>query len=305
MNCTLVKSDRINNELYDGLISNDADANIYLSSWFLNVAADEWGAIVYNNYESVLPLSFRSKFGINYIYQPFFTRCTGIMGNKEKSPEINSFLDSLSQQYKYWDFSLEGDSSGLSNVVCTKRVYQHLKIGQPYENIFAGYTSGLKRNLRIAKENNLTVNNSRDTKLFTESFKKFTGSRINKFKTSDYNRMQTLIEKCMEKADTYFVSALKDDTEVASAIFCRNGSRIIYIQGYSSSAGRELKAMHLLFDYVIRNIAGTGDVLDFGGSNIASIAEFFKSFGGADHCYHHIERNELPVLFKWLKQLKS
>ncbi len=42
------------------------------------MAAGQWDALVLDDYQAVMPLTWRSKFGIRYLYQPAFTQQTGI-----------------------------------------------------------------------------------------------------------------------------------------------------------------------------------------------------------------------------------
>jgi len=61
-------------------------------------------------------------------------------------------------------------------------------------------------------------------------------------------------------------------------------------------------AMFLIVDQLIRDHSEKIRVLDFEGSNVASLARFYKSFGSDEFNYLRIKRNRLPWILKLLKK---
>jgi hypothetical protein len=59
--------------------------------------------------------------------------------------------------------------------------------------------------------------------------------------------------------------------------------------------------MHFLFDNIIYQFAGHNMFLDFEGSEIESIARFFKGFGSDKVNYYRLKLNRLPFFLKWMK----
>ena len=57
-------------EKYDACIANSIQANVYGYSWYLDVVADNWDVLVLNDYEAVMPIPWRRKFFIKYVYTP-------------------------------------------------------------------------------------------------------------------------------------------------------------------------------------------------------------------------------------------
>ena len=78
--------------------------------------------------------------------------------------------------------------------------------------------------------------------------------------------------------------------------------RIVYLKGFTSSEGKKCGAMHFLFDFLIHELSNKRKVLDFGGSNVESVARFYKGFGAKDCLYLHLQLNRLPSIIKWLKR---
>jgi len=89
---------------------------------------------------------------------------------------------------------------------------------------------------------------------------------------------------------------------LAAAFFMKTGNRYLYLKGFSSPEGRKLGAMHFLFDQFIRENSSQDIDLDFGGSSVKSIAQFFQSFGSVDCVYLRLQINRLPKALRWLKR---
>ncbi|MDP4600608.1 MAG: hypothetical protein NWS84_05650, partial [Polaribacter sp.] len=75
-------------EKYDLCIENSIQSRIYAFSWYLDIVADHWDVLVLNDYEAVMPLPWKKKFGLKYITQPYFCQQLGIFSKEEISEEI-------------------------------------------------------------------------------------------------------------------------------------------------------------------------------------------------------------------------
>ena len=65
---------------WDNCISNAPNGLIYGYSYYLDHMASQWDALVLNDYEAVMPLTWNRKYGIHYLYQPFLTAQLGVFG---------------------------------------------------------------------------------------------------------------------------------------------------------------------------------------------------------------------------------
>ena len=303
MEYKLLFSDEIDHQRWDESMSKDKTSSIFVTSWYLNLTADKWGAVLTPDYTILFPFAIRRKFGINYIYQPFFTRNFGLFGLSKQSNSSTVILNLLTSVFKYWDFAIDLiEPTPVPKLIRTEKIFQVLNLNSSYENLVKNYSPKLRRSIRLVKEEKLNIIPVTDFAYFTNEFKKHTSERIQVFKQNDFDRLQKLLEKCVEKTEVWSYAVEKNNEIIASAFFVRTSNRITYIEGYSSSLGRELRAMHLLFDRLISQYAGQELILDFGGSNVETIAHFFRSFGAIDRSYLHLNYNNLPVLLRWLKK---
>ena len=83
---------QIDTQRWDECIAQSPDGLVYAWSWYLDVVHPDWEALVEDDYGAVMPLTGNKKFGINYLFQPFFTQKFGVFGKKRfQKRRLSSF----------------------------------------------------------------------------------------------------------------------------------------------------------------------------------------------------------------------
>ncbi len=185
----------------------------------------------------------------------------------------------------------------------TERRAQFLRLHSGYDELRKKYDNNLKRNLQKAEKNNLTVRTDISPEKVTDYFRKGRGKELGNFSTKDYETLTKILTKAVHTDNGFTLGAYANNNELlAAAGFLQDDKRIIFLKGGSSDAGKELGAMHMIMDSVIRQNQNKNLLFDFGGSVVPSVARFYKSFGTEDYLYLHVKRNLLPVYIRWLKK---
>ena len=142
----------IDKKKWDACINESSNACIFVYSWYLDVVCENWSALILNDYEAVFPLATKSKYKINYIYQPFFTRYFGLFSKTSLSTKLSeSFLSAIPEKYKHIEFCVhEANESGSSSFIETERKYQSLNLNSAYKTLFESYSDNAKRSLKKA-----------------------------------------------------------------------------------------------------------------------------------------------------------
>ena len=96
-----VKRKDLDLKKYDACIDNAINSRIYGYSWYLDIVADNWDALVLNDYEAVMPLPWRQKYFIKYIYPPAWTQQLGVFSNfKIEADLVEQFVNSIPKKFK-------------------------------------------------------------------------------------------------------------------------------------------------------------------------------------------------------------
>ncbi len=295
----------IDNDLWNSCIDKSSNGQIFGYSWYLDACCPGWKGMVKNNYEAVFPFSSKNKFGINYLYQPFFTRHFGVYSSIEISENDKiKFLECIPDKYRYWQFCLNSIHQNVpTKIDKEKRVYQELNLNQDYLTIRNRYHENLLRNLKKAEKANLTIIKSYNPESVVSQFKFHQKEKQLGFVENDFETLHKLTKTLSEQGKSICWAVSKaSGEELAGAFFMVSNNRIVYLKGFSSEEGKKCGAMHFLFDILIQELANTNLVLDFGGSNVDTVSRFYKSFGAMDCIYLQLKLNRLPSILKWLKR---
>ena len=106
MSIQYLQRHQVDTTKWDHCMDNSSNGLIYGYSFYLDHMSKNWDALVMGDYEAVMPLTWNKKYGIHYLYQPFFAAQLGIFGTGLSPITIRSFLAAIPAKFKYWDFYL-------------------------------------------------------------------------------------------------------------------------------------------------------------------------------------------------------
>ena len=140
---------------WDTLISDSG--LVYAQSWYLDIVHLEWSAMVLGDYEAVMPITGGKKFGVNYLFQPFFVQQLGVFSSQEITAEVlQDFLNAIPQKYRFAEIRLnEGNvfEKPLQGIDFHRNIV--LDLNKDYDTIRANYHTNTKRNLSKAESHDL------------------------------------------------------------------------------------------------------------------------------------------------------
>ena len=294
---------QIDKKKWDECIETASNGLIYGYSFYLDSMSKHWDALVLNDYESVMPLTWNIKYGIHYLYQPPLTPCLGVFGNQLNTALLNDFLKSIPGKFKYWDFYFNpGNFFQLADFKLYERVNYVLPLKDNYETISNGFRDNIKRNIKKSEQLQLIIKKNIETADIFDLAKE-QALNFSTFTNSDFEHFNELYKLLYQKeqAATYGVY-MPSGQLVASALFLFSHNRAYYILVGNHPDGKTLGASHALINAFIKDHAGQNLLLDFEGSDIPSLAFFYSSFGAREEKYSAIRLNRLPALLKWMKR---
>lgn len=276
--------------------------NIYAHSWYLDVVHPDWEALVEDDYQAVMPLTGGKKFGVNYLYQPYFVQQLGVFSKAPLSPEKNKlFLEAIPHKFRFAEIRLNESNTfdeGFQGVEYHRNVL--LNLDQDYEAIRANYHTNTKRNLAKAEGNNLqivdTVIPYHVVALFTDN----KGALLDKWGAAEYARLTQLTRIAVHR-DAAFIFGVTErgvGQLLSAAIFMKTNDRITFLFSGLTIEGKQRQAMTFLLDHVIKLNAGKPMTFDFEGSDDENLARFYLGFGGVETKYPSYTFNRLSPIGK-------
>ena len=278
--------------------------NIYAFSWYLDMVHPQWEALVEDDYQTVMPITGGKKFGINYLYQPYFVQQLGVFSKTPLSQEkTEEFLKSIPSKFRFAEIRLN-ESNTFDNEVQGIDYHRNvlLDLNQDYEVIKANYHTNTKRNLAKAENNNLqlvyTVIPYHVVALFTDN----RGALLDKWGKAEYARLTALGTVAVKRNDAFILGVTEKGVGelICAAIFMKTKDRITFLFSGLKQEGKDRQAMTYLLDQVIQQNANKPMVFDFEGSDDENLARFYLGFGGQEVKYPSYTFNRLSPLGKAL-----
>ena len=281
--------------------------NIYAYSWYLDVVHPGWEALVDDDYQTVMPLTGGKKFGVHYLFQPYFVQQLGVFSKEPLSPEkTDAFLNAIPPKYRFAEIRLnEGNAfnEGVQGVEYHRNVI--LDLNRDYESVKANYHTNTKRNLAKAEANNLqivdTVIPYHVVALFTDN----RGALLDKWGDAEYARLTRLTQIAVNRKSAFLLGVTEKGVGelLCGAIFMKTASRITFLFSGLKQEGKDKQAMTFLLDSVIRKYVNQSITFDFEGSDDANLARFYLGFGGQEVQYPSYTFNRLSPIGKALLNL--
>jgi hypothetical protein len=294
----------IDEEQWNRVIASSGYETIYPYTWYLDACADHWGAFVMPGYECIMPVAFRKKIGMRYTYQPVYCQQLGIYSAKEVDVEITRmFLHRMQRKFRMGDYALNegnliGEEPGLE---VTDNMNYVLSLDADLATLRGKYSENCRRNLKQAAKHNFQFD---DETGIDEIITLKKNSATIAQPAAHYNQVRNLLLRLKSLDKIRIIGAREGMHLVAAAVFAFSNQRGLFLLSVSSEAGKAHRAMFMVVDRFISMYAGTLPKLDFEGSNIPSIARFFRGFGAKPQVYQRISfQNSVNRLAKKIRSV--
>ena len=299
MSITYVRHADIDKEKWNRCIDNAVNGLIYGYSYYLDIMSANWNALVINDYEIVMPLTWNKKFGINYLRQPAFTQQLGIFAPSFITDDVTKeFLKKAMEAFSFAEINLNyGNEYKQAPAVWRNSV---LLLNRPFIEIEKDFRKDFVKKIM---HNNLLYDADDKVGNVISSFIKNYSNRIHA-SPQDYKNLLRLYQLLKEKEQLFIRKVTAPDGQLLSiAIFLKDKRRIYYVMSITLPEGRKKESNYFLLYHVIKEFSYQNLIFDFEGSAIASIQLFFKKFGAIEESFPVVRINHLPFFIKSVKQI--
>ena len=302
----LLKHNKIDKKRWDECIDKSFNGNIYALSWYLDIVHPEWDALIENDYKRVMPLTYSKKYGISYMFHPFFVQQLGVFSTSQLSQnDVDKFIKAIPQQYLLTKYKLNSyNKVDYESDIIVKHRNIELDLIYDYQHLYNNYNNNTKRNLAKAEAAGLSINNNINPETIIDLFRNNRVKDVKHWKDNEYERLLDLINTAISH-EHCFCTGINDTNgnAIAGAVFMHSHDRIIFLFSGSDETHKDKHALTLLLDNVIREFSETQYTLDFEGSDNDGLARFYKGFGGDEVFYPEIRYNNLKGILKFLYKL--
>jgi len=298
-----LKHHQINKQKWDLCIDSAYNSLIYANSWYLDSLNEGWEALILNDYQAVMPLTNGRKYGISYLFQPFFTQQLGVFSINEISETlVKEFVLAIPAKYRFADIHLNETncfSSKKSELSIRKNYILDLSFS--YDQLFKKFDDHTKRNVKKSANFILSIKPV-SIEMATSFYRENNAHKIKKIHSIHYSNLEKALNLANSKEFLFIKGVYSEQNELlAVAVFVKFKSRITFLMGAVNETGKKHRAMYFIINSFISENASSNLLLDFEGSEISGVARFYQGFGSTLRPYFHLKINRLPWLLKLLK----
>jgi hypothetical protein len=297
-----LKNNEIDREQWDNCIRNTGCVKPYPYSWYLDIMAPGWEALIDDDYDSVFPVPSAEKLGIKYIATPVFLQQLGAFSPDEPSGKaINEFLHYLPDFYKFIDLNIT-QKVNADDFRITERANYELDLSKPYDVLRRNFSAHCKRNIDSAEKKGTELTSDITPDELIDLFILNKGKEIKGIKARDYLRLKNLMNFCIINKKGKIIGARSGRKKLIHGIFIvetRGSKTMLFVVNTPQS--REKRIGYLAINELIKSGASSRCILDFAGSSLPDVASFIESWGAEKMPYYRIYRNRLLWPVKMLK----
>ena len=314
----LVRS-QIEDAQWDLFIQHSEQRVVYGYSWYLDIVCKDWNALVLysgGDFQVVMPLPIRRKFGVKILQQPLFCQYLGLFSRFELTIETaEAFLKSLCQHFSYissYSFHPENfqfispTSDRFPKLKIHEKHTHWLCLNSTFETIQAGYSLRRKFNLKKSEAFGWAVLNSQHIEPLVNLFRNNHASKIHGgVDERAYVLLSQLFEKLLENKCAELRYGTIDGEIHAGCLFVQEGKMGIYLFNSADDIGRKGNARTYMINKYFKDNAGNTDCFDFESPEITSIASFYEQFGANKIPFISIQKNDLRFPVKQIQKLRK
>jgi hypothetical protein len=284
-----LKRNQLDTKLYDACIQKSNNARIYAYSWYLDCVADNWDALVLNDYEAVMPLPWRRKHLIKYIYPPAWTQQLGIFLESRITPELmHDFINAIPKKFKKITIQFNSENQN-NSLKLEERNNFILALNHSNEVLISRFNNNRKRDLTKAKATSLKIEKEIDINTFLDFY-----LSEDKNYVLTLNQISTLNNLLNSNNKSINIWGIRNENKlVAGLVWLKDKLRITYLLPIATSMAKNTGLPTLLVTELIREFSNSNMILDFEGSMIEGVADFYKSFGTTKEVYYTLLKYNL------------
>jgi hypothetical protein len=200
--------------------------------------------------------------------------------------ELFQKFQGLAIQVSYESDELYYVNNFLKYNVITKSNFT-LLLDKEYKVIYKDFSKGRKHAVQQGLKNQFTIEEIPFSELLVLSKENYSFKEI---KENEYSKLSKLVEVLKRKNKTKIIGVKVNGALIGGSVFLLDSKRIVYLFSALSQEGKKKQVASLLLNTIIEEYASTNKILDFEGSQLPGIKNFFKSFGAKKESYFLLKK---------------
>ena len=290
MNWKLVERADLDVQKWDELVARTENAALFSFSYYLDAVAENWCALVDENYSAGIALPYTVRAKQHILYTPIFVSYLEILGSVE---DTRSMKDFIFANFKIIEAEFKQPLLGTPTEVFTTQLLDpnQKRKGQ------------VNRMLNKAKRFELEAVRSTDWQRVFAFIESELGGKFSGMTSISLERLKKAYSAAEQKNAIQVVEIRKNSECVGGIICLESDDQLLYSKGATVEASKENGGMYAAIDAAIQVATDTNKQFDFGGSRVEGVRRFNTSFGGSDLEYFSYRIDKSPLWFRLLREI--
>jgi hypothetical protein len=285
---SVVDAHKIDRTKWNRCVDKSPNGLIYALTEYLDHMTEQWAGIVINDYEAVLPVPWKKKFGIKYAYSVPFIQQLGLFSGDQRNID-DAVMEAIFSVCSYGEYYFNY-ANNVSGGVARINYVLPLK---PLDELMKTFSDDAQQIIKKTLSANLVYGHAELAEAIDTS-RKLYGGRVANISSGDY---QNFTELCKVLSTQNAVIARKATEEngnmLAIILLLKYRNRLYNIVNATTPGGRKLKANYFLLANVWKEFDTTNLLFDFEGSELPGVKKFYEKFSPKNQPYFSLRFNHL------------
>ncbi|NUM31463.1 MAG: hypothetical protein HUU47_03970 [Bacteroidetes bacterium] len=295
MNPIWIKNIEINRNKWDACINECSWGNIYSLSFYLDyITHNRWDALIIGDYDYIMPVPIKSKFGIEFTYRPDFCQQLGVFTkfNIIEKEILQLFLKKLTERFITFIYPLNHENTvfNIKKIKFNKKTNFVLNLNTTYTEIYSKYSNELKRNLKKTEKSNIRLNENTSIDELINIYKD-AWQNLHFINDKTYIAFKKVTEHLIDNKKAKIFSVIKNDKILSACVIFFFKDRIYYPFSAITPDGKKNNSTEFMINEIIKKYCPSPLQLDFEGSDITNVKLFYKKFSPINKSYFQITKN--------------
>lgn len=284
-------------EKYRNCIQNSAQYHFFSTQEYLDILiGNHWEILVEDDYQAVMPIPFIKKLGLKFVMMPLQTQQLGIFSKEDNVFQNEAFLDFFQKHYRIYYYAFNAKNNfktsleQRTNFVIPKNNYALVK---------KNYSVHRRRNVRITEaiKDKITfheIDSLQDSKEFFITHA-VGGSKkmVNKF----FQNMQKFNQAGLLRIFKLFF----EGKLVSQAYLINSEKELALVNFINDKSYTKQNTASIILDQILQETIDKKD-LNFHGSSIPAIADFYRRFGALEQHFACLYYSKWQILQQFFKK---
>jgi hypothetical protein len=294
-----LKNTEIDREHWDTCLKNSGVGKPYPYSWYLDIMAPGWEALIDDDYDSLFPVPAREILGLKFTTTPVFVQQLGAYSpDKPAISALTEFLDYMPEIFRVTDLSI-GQKTDYPGYWIRERQNYVINLSYTYGTLAGRFTpdcrsiilSGTRKKIMVVSD----VTPEEMTGLCIAN-RKLSGVNAGK---ADYEKLGKLMKHCLKTKKGRILGVRTYGRKLIYGIFLihLHGSITVIAEAHTPRSIERNLSYHVI-NGIIKEHSASMKILDLAGASLKSSTPAGIMFGGMAIPYYRICRNRILWPFR-------